>query len=71
MKKLSLLVLLAFLSASCSSLDKFKTPEDSNAGLKEGEKSNYLLNRPDDAKNTAPVAKPAAKKKASAKKKTK
>ena len=56
MKKLLGLVLLAFIATSCSTIEdatsKWKTPEEPNAGLSEGEKSNYL--------DTTPTATPAA-----------
>lgn len=45
MKKLSILALTMIFFVSCSSFDKYKTPNAPNAGLAEGEKSSYLLNK--------------------------
>lgn len=69
-KMLGLLMMLAML-ASCSSIEdatsKWKTPETPNAGLQEGEKSNYLGReavQEDRGKlPTKPVTKKPAKKK--------
>lgn len=72
MKILSILAFVAILSTSCSSLDKFKTPEAANGGVPEGEKSSYLLNKASDnkpvektstEKTTTTIKKKAVKKK--------
>ena len=47
MKKLLLITLVGLIASSCSTFDKWKTPTSSNAGLAPGEKSSYLLNKPD------------------------
>ena len=69
MKKLSILALVAIFTVSCSSFDKYKTPETPNAGVGEGEKSSYLLNKPEETKPVEKTTKTATKKKTSTKKK--
>lgn len=69
MKKLSMLAIVAIFAASCSNLDKFKTPETPNGGVAEGEKSSYLLNRPEDNKPAEKTKTTTTKKKAATKKK--
>ncbi len=71
MKKLSTLAFIAIFAVSCSSFDKYKTPETPNGGVAEGEKSSYLLNKPEDSKPAEKTTKTATKKKTSTKKKTK
>lgn len=66
MKRILGLTLLLTLLASCSSIenatDKWKTPETPNAGLSEGEKSNYLGRESVQEDRGKLPAKPAAKK---------
>lgn len=66
MKRLLSLVMLLAMLASCSAIEnateKWKTPETPNAGLSEGEKSNYLGREAvQDDRGKIPT-KPAAKK---------
>lgn len=68
-KYLTLLALILTLS-SCSFFDRWKTPEGPNAGLDEGEKSSYLLNKPE-SKESAVVEKSQKTKKKTVKKKKK
>lgn len=74
MKILSILAFVAILSTSCSSLDKFKTPEAANGGVPEGEKSSYLLNKVEAKpveKTSTEKTKTTTKKKVAKKKTTK
>lgn len=66
MKRLLSLVMLLTMLVSCSAIEsateKWKTPEAPNAGLPEGEKSNYLgRDAVQDDRGKLPT-KPAAKK---------
>ncbi|MBC7429759.1 MAG: hypothetical protein H7336_14175 [Bacteriovorax sp.] len=68
MKKLLLIALVAVVAASCSTFDKWKTPATQDAGLAPGEKSSYLMNKPDsisapDAKSTSTTTGKKKKKK--------
>ncbi|MBC7715073.1 MAG: hypothetical protein H7177_17130 [Rhizobacter sp.] len=68
MKKLLLIAIVAVMAASCSTFDKWKTPATPDAGVAPGEKSSYLMNKPDsisapDAKSTATTTVKKKKKK--------
>ena len=75
MKKLSILAMTMIFFAYCSSFDKYKTPDTPNAGVGEGEKSSYLLNKDkakvskQEIKDPAPKAKTTKITKTSANKK--
>lgn len=72
MKKILGLVMMAMFLASCSAIenatDKYKTPETPNAGLAEGEKSNYLKGDDSVTEKKVETKKPAKKKPAPKKK---
>ena len=73
MKKALGLMMVLMLAISCSAIEnateKYKTPEAPNAGLAEGEKSNYLKGDDSVTEKKVEEKKPAVKKKV--KKKTK
>ncbi len=73
MKKILGLLMIVMLAVSCSAIEnateKYKTPEAPNAGLAEGEKSNYL--KGDDSVTEKKVEEKKPAKKKAAKKKTK
>lgn len=68
MKKTLALILILMISISCSSIekatDKWKTPENAEAGLAPGEKSNYLLNKEGNNSEEKPKKQKKIKKKA-------
>ncbi len=75
-KKFALMLISLMTLASCASIEdatkKWKTPETSNAGVSEGEKSHYLLDKTESpvSSETSP-SKPASKPKSKAKTKKK
>lgn len=73
MKKILGLMAMMAILASCSAIEnateKYKTPEAPNAGLAEGEKSNYL--KGDDSVTEKKVEEKKPAKKKAVKKKTK
>lgn len=66
MKKILGLLLVLTFAISCSSIEdatsKYKTPEAPNAGLSEGEKSNYLKGDDTVTEKKVEEKKPAKKK---------
>ena len=68
MKKLFGLLVILVVTASCAQIEqatsKWKTPENSEAGLAPGEKSNYLLDKQDQKALEEPFKTKKTKKKA-------
>jgi hypothetical protein len=63
MKNLLLLSLILVFAASCSTFDKWKTPVAADGGVPPGEKSSYLLNKPDSTATQTDTATSVKKKK--------